>query len=31
MNEESIHNLFSLYRTSGVLFFIDYCTALRDT
>ncbi len=20
-----------LYRTSGVLFFIDYCTALRDT
>jgi hypothetical protein len=22
---------FTLYRTSGVLFFIDYCTALRDT
>ncbi len=20
-----------LYRTNGVLFFIDYCTALRDT
>jgi hypothetical protein len=21
----------SLYRTSGVIFFIDYCTAIRDT
>jgi hypothetical protein len=20
-----------LYRTSGVIFFIDYCTAIRDT
>ncbi len=20
-----------MYRTSGVIFFIDYCTALRDT
>jgi hypothetical protein len=20
-----------LYRTNGVIFFIDYCTALRDT
>ncbi len=22
---------FCLYRTSGVIFFIDYCTAIRDT
>ena len=21
----------SMYRTSGVIFFIDYCTAIRDT
>ena len=20
-----------MYRTSGVIFFIDYCTAIRDT
>jgi hypothetical protein len=24
-------NLFKLYRTSGVIFFIDYHTAIRDT
>jgi hypothetical protein len=24
------HRLF-LYRTRGVIFFIDYCTAIRDT
>ncbi len=28
---QSNANTLSLYRTSGVIFFIDYCTAIRDT
>ncbi len=24
-------NILILYRTGGVIFFIDYCTAIRDT
>jgi hypothetical protein len=27
----STYSILTLYRTSGVIFFIDYCTAIRDT